>query len=222
MFLRLGDRASAIPRFPEAHSLAHSELLRTIYYPIAAKKVKGFRGCSKNQDVCGGTHTPTQRNPVAWTVVSKRFPHAGTRLSLRRPSPWLGQSCPSVSSCRDKTVPATNPPRGLDSPVQAFPPCRDKTVPATNPPVAWTVLSKRFPHAGTRLSLLRWLTVARQPLRRPSPWLGQSCPSVSPMQGQSCPCNAIFRTPSGEWRLFEKNFLQGGDTSICPYRGRRL
>jgi len=35
-------------------------------------------------------------NPVAWTVVSKRF-LAGARLPLLRGASWLGQSCPSVS-----------------------------------------------------------------------------------------------------------------------------
>ncbi|GIV07215.1 MAG: hypothetical protein KatS3mg017_0417 [Fimbriimonadales bacterium] len=128
-----------------------------------------------------------QRNPVAWTVLSKRLP-AGTELSLlrwlagarqplRRSSPWLAQSCPSVFLCRDKTVPATSPPWLAQSCPSVFL-CRDKTVPATRPP--W--LGQSCPSVPP----CRDKTV---PATRP-PWLGQSCPSVPPCRDKTVPATS--------------------------------
>ncbi|GIV11707.1 MAG: hypothetical protein KatS3mg020_1198 [Fimbriimonadales bacterium] len=121
-------------------------------------------------------------------------------------------------------------PRGLDSPVQAFPPCRDRTVPVAHFPVAWTVLSKRFPHAGTGLSLRRWVAVARQPLLRSSPWLGQSCPSVFPFRDRTVPATmgcSSKTTPATQfpvaWTVLSKRLLSGTGLSLRRWvAGARL
>ncbi|GIV08853.1 MAG: hypothetical protein KatS3mg019_0944 [Fimbriimonadales bacterium] len=61
---------------------------------------------SKRSTPCRNKNVPATKPPVAWTVLSKHLV-ARTRLSVLRGFSWLGQSCPSVSPCRDSLVPAT-------------------------------------------------------------------------------------------------------------------
>ncbi|GIV10145.1 MAG: hypothetical protein KatS3mg019_2236 [Fimbriimonadales bacterium] len=132
--------------------------------PVQALPLQG-QDCPCYASFCGldspvqalplqGHDCPCYEVPCGLDSPVQAFPPAGTGQSLLRSAPWLGQSCPSISSCRDKTVPATKFPvawtvlskhfllQGQDSPCYEVPCGLDSPVQA-------------FPPAGTRLSLLR-------------------------------------------------------------------
>jgi hypothetical protein len=86
----LGKSASAVPRFPEAHSLAHSESPSPLYYPLADEKVKGW----------GTLSHPSQRKRPFQIAIYRQDPNCRPpygvpiyRVCVRAHARFVGYDC---------------------------------------------------------------------------------------------------------------------------------